>query len=121
MAGVSGEFDDAYLPKRCPTPPACTSSPQPSSRPSGTTSCIGCATIRSRPASPRRSSSGAKACAVFIYEHTFGDLQSFREIPKQALYRCEWGHDDDSLKVENLPKAPPPPPKVDKRGQMELI
>jgi len=22
--------------------------------------------------------------------------------------RCEWGHDDYSLKVENLPKAPPP-------------
>jgi len=28
---------------------------------------------------------------------------------------------DDSLKVEKLAKAPPPPPKVDKRGQMDLI
>ena len=44
-----------------------------------------------------------------------------KKIPKQVLSRCEWGHDDYSLKVENLPKAPPPPPKVDKRGQMELI
>ena len=43
-----------------------------------------------------------------------------KKIPKQVLSRCEWGHDDYSLKVENLPKAPPPP-KVDKRGQMELI
>ena len=29
-----------------------------------------------------------------------------RKIPKQVLDRCEWGHDDYSLKVENLPKAP---------------
>ncbi|HTV43562.1 MAG TPA: site-specific DNA-methyltransferase [Candidatus Sulfotelmatobacter sp.] len=41
-----------------------------------------------------------------------------KKIPKQVLSRCEWGHDDYSLKVENLPKAPPP---VDKRGQMGLI
>jgi adenine-specific DNA-methyltransferase len=32
-----------------------------------------------------------------------------KKIPKQVLARCEWGHDDYSLKVENLPKAPPPP------------
>jgi hypothetical protein len=38
-----------------------------------------------------------------------------------VLSRCEWGHDDYSLKVENLPKAPQQPPKVDKRGQMDLI
>jgi adenine-specific DNA-methyltransferase len=44
-----------------------------------------------------------------------------KKIPKQVLSRCEWGHDDYSLNVENLPKAPPAPPKVDKRGQMELI
>ncbi len=29
-----------------------------------------------------------------------------KKIPKQVLARCEWGHDDYSLKVENLPKAP---------------
>ena len=32
-----------------------------------------------------------------------------RKIPKQVLSRCEWGHDDYSLQVENLPKAPPKP------------
>ena len=37
-----------------------------------------------------------------------------KKIPKQVLARCEWGHDDYSLKVENLPKAPP------KAGQHEL-
>jgi len=43
-----------------------------------------------------------------------------KKIPKQVLSRCEWGHDDYSLKVENLPKAPPTPPKTDKRGQQEM-
>lgn len=33
-----------------------------------------------------------------------------RKIPKQVLSRCEWGHDDYSLQVENLPKAPEPAP-----------
>lgn len=37
-----------------------------------------------------------------------------KKIPKAVLSRCEWGKDDYSLKVENLPKAPPPP------GQIEL-
>ena len=37
-----------------------------------------------------------------------------KKIPKQVLARCEWGHDDYSLKVENLPKAPP------KLGQMAM-
>lgn len=38
-----------------------------------------------------------------------------KKIPKQVLSRCEWGHDDYSLKVENLPKAPPP------KGQQQLF
>lgn len=38
-----------------------------------------------------------------------------KKIPKQVLSRCEWGHDDYSLKIENLPKAPPKP------GQQELF
>lgn len=32
-----------------------------------------------------------------------------KKIPKAVLTRCEWGHDDYSLQVDNLPKAPPPP------------
>ncbi len=38
-----------------------------------------------------------------------------KKIPRQVLSRCEWGHDDYSLKVENLPAAPP------KSGQLELF
>ncbi len=37
-----------------------------------------------------------------------------KKIPKAVLSRCEWGHDDHSLQVKNLPKAPSP------AGQMEL-
>jgi adenine-specific DNA-methyltransferase len=37
-----------------------------------------------------------------------------KKIPKAVLSRCEWGKDDYSLRVENLPKAPP------KKGQMDL-
>ena len=32
-----------------------------------------------------------------------------KKIPKAVLSRCEWGHDDYSLKVESLSKAPPKP------------
>ncbi len=41
-----------------------------------------------------------------------------KKIPKQVLERCEWGHDDYSLKVENLPQqaAPVAEPVVEGRG-----
>lgn len=29
-----------------------------------------------------------------------------KKIPRQILSRCEWGHDDYSLKMDNLPQAP---------------
>jgi adenine-specific DNA-methyltransferase len=32
-----------------------------------------------------------------------------KKIPNHIRERCEWGHDDYSLNVENLPKAPPEP------------
>jgi adenine-specific DNA-methyltransferase len=38
-----------------------------------------------------------------------------KKIPKAVLARCEWDHDDYSLRVENLPQAPPP------KGQMGLF
>jgi adenine-specific DNA-methyltransferase len=38
-----------------------------------------------------------------------------KKIPKAVLSKCEWGHDDYSLKIENLPKAPP------KAGQQDLF
>lgn len=38
-----------------------------------------------------------------------------KKIPNAVLSRCEWGKDDYSLKVENLPQAPRP------EGQMDLL
>ena len=49
------------------------------------------------------------------YNMTFSNFERFsqsitvKKIPKQVLSRCEWGHDDYSLQVENLTKAPPEP------------
>jgi len=37
------------------------------------------------------------------------------KIPRAVLASCEWLHDDYSLRVENLPQAPPP------KGQMGLF
>lgn len=31
---------------------------------------------------------------------------TIKKIPKGVLTRCEWGHDDYSLQVENLPQPP---------------
>ncbi|MGI1745877.1 site-specific DNA-methyltransferase [Pseudomonas aeruginosa] len=35
---------------------------------------------------------------------------TLKKIPKMVLARCEWGHDDYSLNVANLPLAEPSPP-----------
>lgn len=52
-------------------------------------------------------------CPAFRGKADFPNL-TVKKIPKAVLARCEWGHDDYSLKVENLPKAPPP------KGQQEI-
>jgi adenine-specific DNA-methyltransferase len=54
-------------------------------------------------------------CSAFRgHKDGYGNL-TVKKIPKAVLARCEWDKDDYSLKVENLPKAPPP------RGQMDLL
>jgi adenine-specific DNA-methyltransferase len=54
-------------------------------------------------------------CSAFrSRKEGFANL-TVRKIPKAVLTRCEWGKDDYSLKVENLPKAPA------KLGQMNLF
>ncbi|MDV6348846.1 site-specific DNA-methyltransferase [Nitrosomonas sp. Is35] len=45
-------------------------------------------------------------CTAFRGRGEYLNL-TVKKIPKQVLSRCEWGHDDYSLRVENLPKAPP--------------
>jgi len=46
-------------------------------------------------------------CTAFRGRGDYPNL-TVKKIPKQVLSRCEWGHDDYSLRIENLPKAPPP-------------
>lgn len=47
-------------------------------------------------------------CAAFRGNpEQFANL-TLKKIPKAVLAKCEWGHDDYSLKIENLPKAPEP-------------
>jgi len=45
-------------------------------------------------------------CAAFRGKVDHLANLTVKKIPKHVLSRCEWGHDDYSLKVENLPKAP---------------
>lgn len=45
-------------------------------------------------------------CTAFRGRGDYPNL-TVKKIPRQVLSRCEWGHDDYSLQVENLPKAPP--------------
>lgn len=53
-------------------------------------------------------------CTAFRGRGEYPNL-TVKKIPKQVLSRCEWGHDDYSLQVENLPKAPA------KAGQQPLF
>ena len=46
-------------------------------------------------------------CTAFRGRDDYPNL-TVKKIPKQILARCEWGHDDYSLQVENLPRAKPP-------------
>jgi adenine-specific DNA-methyltransferase len=42
---------------------------------------------------------------------------TIKKIPNAVLSRCEWGHDDYSLKIENLPQKPPEPGQQDLFGE----
>jgi adenine-specific DNA-methyltransferase len=48
-------------------------------------------------------------CTAFRAKADAHPNLTVKKIPKQVLSRCEWGHDDYSLQVENLPKAPVEP------------
>jgi len=47
-------------------------------------------------------------CTAFRGKDDYPNL-TVKKIPKQVLSRCEWGHDDYSLQVENLPRKLPEP------------
>ena len=47
-------------------------------------------------------------CSAFRGDANRYPNLTVKKIPKMVLSRCEWGHDDYSLNVENLPRAPKP-------------
>jgi len=57
-------------------------------------------------------------CSAFRGRPEFENL-TVKKIPRQVLSRCEWGHDDYSLQVENLPDAPKEPGQQDLFGDGE--
>ncbi|WP_373509015.1 site-specific DNA-methyltransferase [Thiocapsa sp.] len=48
-------------------------------------------------------------CTAFRARADLYSNLTVKKIPRQVLSRCEWGRDDYSLRVENLPSAPPQP------------
>lgn len=49
-------------------------------------------------------------CAAFRGRAAEHANLTLKKIPLAVLEKCEWGHDDYSLNVANLPKAPEPEP-----------
>ena len=47
-------------------------------------------------------------CAAFRANASAFPNLTIKKIPNTVLTKCEWGHDDYSLQVENLPSAPKP-------------
>lgn len=45
-------------------------------------------------------------CSAFRCDPSQFENLTLRKIPKAVLKKCEWGHDDYSLEIENLPDAP---------------
>jgi adenine-specific DNA-methyltransferase len=45
-------------------------------------------------------------CSAFRGDANRYPNLTVKKMPKMVLQRCEWGHDDYSLNVENLPQAP---------------
>ena len=46
-------------------------------------------------------------CKAFSGKPAFANL-TVKKIPKAVMAKCEWGHDDYSLQIANLPQAAPP-------------
>lgn len=45
-------------------------------------------------------------CAAFKCDTSQFENLTVKKIPKTVLQKCEWGHDDYSLEINNLPKPP---------------
>ena len=48
-------------------------------------------------------------CSAFRCDPSQFTNLTIKKIPKAVMKKCEWGHDDYSLEIKNLPQAPPEP------------
>jgi len=53
-------------------------------------------------------------CNAFNVKPDRFENLTLKKIPKSVLHKCEWGHDDYSLEINNLPKAPEKPIEEEK-------
>ena len=54
-------------------------------------------------------------CSAFLGNARQSENLAVKKIPKAVLKKCEWGHDDYSLEIQNLPTKSPeeePPPRT---------
>lgn len=59
-------------------------------------------------------------CGAFRCDTSQFENLTVKKIPKAVLKKCEWGPDDYSLEIKNLPAAPPEDtPEEDSRGDAE--
>jgi adenine-specific DNA-methyltransferase len=59
-------------------------------------------------------------CSAFRSSANAFPNLTLKKIPKAVLKKCEWGHDDYSLEIENLPKAKPTEEEI-KGGAMKSL
>jgi adenine-specific DNA-methyltransferase len=55
-------------------------------------------------------------CSAFRCDVSQFENLTVKKIPKAVLKKCEWGHDDYSLEVANLPDAPSQTPEQQQHG-----
>lgn len=60
-------------------------------------------------------------CAAFRGDASRFPNLTIKKIPKMVLQKCEWGHDDYSLNVENLPQAPKSVSTAAQTGLFEVL
>jgi len=60
-------------------------------------------------------------CSAFRSSANAFPNLTLKKIPKAVLKKCEWGHDDYSLEIEDLPKAKPSEEKTDGGAMKSLF
>ena len=84
---------------------------------------LGCETLTPNPSPASGRGESLLVCCSAFYGVTAPQATerwpnlTLKKIPKMVLARCEWGHDDYSLKVANLPIAVPSSPSDNKEDK----